>query len=513
MPWTAAERAAAADLAALAYANPFTPERLRLEHRLLDLPEPAAETAWHEASAGDEERFARLHALAERLLRAVPEEASGLRGDLSAYVLYERFRPRLTALLAGGPAAAVPWFADFAAQARDLAGVSLPRVEVEHLLACLLQVRRAFDAIFAQLVGGSAPMARLRAACWASIFGADLRRYRRCLWQRMRDFPVLITGETGTGKELAAQAVGASAYIPVDGRQGRLAGGEAQLFLPLAINTLSPALVEAELFGHRRGAFTGAGEDRAGWLEVCPAHGCVFLDEIGEVEPAVQAKLLRVLQSRAFSRVGEHAPRSFGGRLVAATNRDLAREIAAGRFRADVYYRLCADRIATPALRELLAADAGELPRLCLALATRIVGPAEAAHVAEEGVRWIRRELGDAYPWPGNVRELEQCLRSLLLCGAYRPERPADPGLAELVQAGGLTADELLDRYCAQVVAGGGGWREAGRRLGMDWRTVRLRARRGAPAGATTSAGAPPAAAGSVRNAPGPRPRRRRDGA
>src|SRR5262249_61527665 len=105
-----------------------------------------------------------------------------------------------------------------------------------------------------------------------------------------------------------------------------------------------------ELFGHRRGAFTGAVQDRAGWLEVCPPLGTVFLDEIAEVEPAIQAKLLRVLQNRTFSRVGDTAIRRFKGKLIAATNRDLAVEIEARRFREDFYYRLCADVIETPPL-------------------------------------------------------------------------------------------------------------------------------------------------------------------
>jgi hypothetical protein len=478
MAWSPADRAAAADLAALAFVNPFTPERLRLERRLLGQPAPAPGQAWHAHDAPDEKRFAALAARAESLLRSAPANEIALREELAIYALYERFRARLDALVAAGPDAAIPWWRSFADEAADLLPAPPPRAATEHLLACLLQVRRTFAAIHAQLVGASAPMIALRAACWGSVFGADLRRYRTCLWERMRDFPTLVTGPTGSGKELVAQAVGASAYIPVDGRRARLGGDGGPAFLPLAISALSPTLVEAELFGHRRGAFTGAIEDRAGWLEVCPAHGCVFLDELGEIDPAVQVKLLRVLQTRRFSRVGEHGERVFRGRLVAATNRDLAVEIAAGRFRSDVYYRLCADHIRTPSLRELLDADPAELDRLCLAAAERIVGPATAPEIASEAAGWIRRELGDAYAWPGNVRELEQCLRSLLLRGAYRPQSAPPARLADELRAGNLTADELLDRYCALRADAGDSWRAAARRLGLDWRTVRTRALR-----------------------------------
>ncbi len=477
MTWTAADRAAATDLVTLTYVNPFTPERLRVEERLLGMP-AGRHAAWHVQAPGDESRFARLGAMAERLLAIAPASAIDQRESLAVYALYERYRHRFDLAVADGPAAQLPWFHEFAVDARALLPLPPTRPEVEHLLACLIQVRRAFACILAQLVGASSPMANLRAACWASIFGADLRRYRRCLWNRMRDFPTLVTGPSGSGKELVAQAVGGSGYIAVDGRRGCLLGGSEPAFLPLAISALAPSLVEAELFGHRRGAFTGATEERAGWLEVCPAYGCVFLDEIGEVEPAVQVKLLRVLQTRVFARVGEHADRTFRGRLVAATNRDLAQEIATGGFRADVYYRLCADHIRTPSLHDLIADDPGELDRLCLALSTRITGLDDAPAVAEEAARWIRCELGPAYAWPGNVRELEQCIRSQLLRGSYAPVRISASSLSDQVREGRLTADELLDRYCAQVVASSGGWREAGRSLSMDWRTVRSRAKR-----------------------------------
>ena len=478
MTWTPADRATAADLVALTFVNPFTPERVRLERRLLGLAEGGG-GSWHVSDRGDETRFATLGALAERLLAAAPASALEQREALMVYAIYERFRGNFDAVVQAGPEAALPWFAAFAEAVRTMSPRPMSRPEIEHLLACLIQVRRAFAGILAHRVGASAPMAELRAACWASIFGADLLRYRRSLWSRMRDFPTLVTGPSGSGKELVAQAVGGSGYVAVDGRRGRLLGGGGPAFLPLAISALSPSLVEAELFGHRRGAFTGASEERAGWLEVCPDHGCVFLDEIGEVEPSVQVKLLRVLQTRVFARVGEHTDRTFRGRLVAATNRDLAGEIANGRFRADVYYRLCADHIRTPALRELLDADAAELDRICLALAVRIVGADEAPLVAEQGAAWIRRELGAGYAWPGNVRELEQCLRSLLLRRSYAPARAQKTAFVEQIRDSRLTADEMLDRYCAQMVAASGGWREAGRRLGMDWRTVKVRAQRG----------------------------------
>jgi transcriptional regulator with GAF, ATPase, and Fis domain len=297
----------------------------------------------------------------------------------------------------------------------------------------------------------------------------------------MDDIATLICGPSGTGKELVARAIGLARYIPFEPGPRRFAQDFAAGFHALNLAALSPTLIESQLFGHRRGAFTGALEDRPGWLEVCPPLGSVFLDEIGEVDVAIQVKLLRVLQTRAFQRLGETRDRAFHGKLVAATNRDLAREISAGRFRADLYYRLCSDLILTPSLREQLHDAPGELRTLLRALAGRIAGEEEADAVAGEAERWIAGRLGHDYPWPGNVRELEQCVRNVLVRGEYRPPAlaasPADgpQALAEAMLTGGLTAEELLRRYCTLVYARTGSYVETARRLGLDRRTVRER--------------------------------------
>jgi transcriptional regulator with GAF, ATPase, and Fis domain len=278
-----------------------------------------------------------------------------------------------------------------------------------------------------------------------------------------------------------ARAIGLSRYLPFDDRTQAFAEDPAGAFFPLNLAALSPTLIESELFGHRRGAFTGALEDRKGWFEVCPPFGTVFLDEIGEIAPAIQVKLLRVLQTRTFQRLGETQARRFEGKLIAATNRDLAAAIAAGQCREDFYYRLCADVIVTPSLAEQLAEAPDALPGLVAAIARRIVGEAEAPALAAEATAWIARHLGPEYPWPGNVRELEQCLRNILVRGSYRPRATAPPSasprraLAQAVLDGTLTADELLQRYCTLVYAQTGSYLETARRLGLDRRTVRLK--------------------------------------
>jgi DNA-binding NtrC family response regulator len=203
----------------------------------------------------------------------------------------------------------------------------------------------------------------------------------------------------------------------------------------------------------------------------------VFLDEIGEVDTAIQVKLLRVIQTRTFQRIGDSQERSFRGKIVCATNRNLAEQMQNGGFRADLYYRLCADVVSTPSLRELLQDAPGELPSLLRLIAERIAGPEEAETLATEVEHWIETELGPDYPWPGNVRELEQCLRNVMIRGEYHPPRPPVAAvrdrLADGFLDGSLTADEVLRRYCTIVYAQTGSYQETARRLGLDRRTVR----------------------------------------
>ena len=208
----------------------------------------------------------------------------------------------------------------------------------------------------------------------------------------------------------------------------------------------------------------------------------MFLDEIGELAPELQVKLLRVLQQRTFQRIGETRERRFEGKILAATNRDLEAEIEAGRFREDLYYRLRADAIRTPTLREQLADAPDDLANLLLVLARRIAGDDEAPALVEDARRVIERELGADYAWPGNVRELEQCVRSVLVRGEYRPARRvrrATAGIAQdlarSIDEGALTADDLVRRYCTHVYAETGSYEETGRRLGLDRRTVKAK--------------------------------------
>ena len=480
----------------LVYSNPFLPERAELERAALGDDFVPGEPVWS-LPVEDPERprenlwriFARLEPLAEQLRARVAAGAATRKEDLELYedailhLLYLRnYRHFYEAGFGGAAGRPERWrfYQQFRAdwhRLLEFENVSLPtRHEACHTFACFRQIQRAFEQIFRDIIGGSPAAARLRASVWQSVFSHDMRRYRRTLYARMGDFATLITGPSGTGKEIAARAIAQSRYMPFDERKLTFPAEESAVFFPINISALSPTLVESELFGHRRGAFTGAIADRKGWLETCPAAGTVFLDELGDLDPAIQVKLLRVIETRTFHAVGETAGRQFCGKLVAATNRDLAAAIGAGRFREDLYYRLCSDQIATPSLAEQLAGSPRVLYELIVYMARRVAG-SEGDELAGEVTAWIDTHLGPDYPWPGNYRELEQCVRNVLIRKDYRPSpggaRDASQQLADELRAGRLPAEELLTRYCRLVYERTGSYEETARRLGLDRRTVR----------------------------------------
>jgi transcriptional regulator with PAS, ATPase and Fis domain len=292
----------------------------------------------------------------------------------------------------------------------------------------------------------------------------------------MGDFATLITGPSGTGKELVARAIALSRYVPFDENRMTFDEHPSGWFYPINIASLSSTLIESELFGHRRGAFTGAIQDKRGWLEACPPSGSVFLDEIGDLDPSIQVKLLRVIETRTFFPVGDTTAKRFQGKLVAATNRNLSQAIREGRFREDLYFRLCSDLIVTPSLSHQIRESPGVLRDLVLFMAGRVAGP-EATSLAAEAEDWILKNLGRDYAWPGNYRELEQCVRNLLIRRDYRPAFRSDErsteSLFDLAKTSSLTASELLTRYCTLVYAKTRSYEETARRLDIDRRTVK----------------------------------------
>jgi sigma-54 dependent transcriptional regulator len=207
---------------------------------------------------------------------------------------------------------------------------------------------------------------------------------------------VLIIGETGTGKELIARHIHAQSD-----RKGP--------FIAVNCGAFSESLIDAELFGHETGAFTGATQSRSGWFEAANG-GTLFLDEIGDLSPALQVKLLRVLQERQVVRLGSRKPIALDVRLVAATNVDLPKAIAAGRFRSDLYYRLSVATVQLPSLCER--------PGDIIPLANHFIGIyADKMKTDEVALTPDARAALLAYEWPGNIRELENVIHyALIVC-------------------------------------------------------------------------------------------------
>jgi transcriptional regulator with GAF, ATPase, and Fis domain len=217
---------------------------------------------------------------------------------------------------------------------------------------------------------------------------------------------VLLTGETGTGKDLAAKAI----HYNSD-RAGRA-------FLNITCSALPEPLLESELFGHERGAFTDARQQKRGLFETADG-GTIFLDEIGEMTPGLQAKLLRFLEDRTFKRIGGLADIRVDVRVVAATNRDLEDEVMAGKFREDLFYRLQVMPVVLPPLRERF----GDIPLLVSQYIERYN---QEFKKRVKGVTPEARALLEQYGWPGNVRELRNAIERAMLLADHQWLGPED---------------------------------------------------------------------------------------
>lgn len=366
-------------------------------------------------------------------------------------------------------------FADAALAQFDSYGFG--RDEALVYFGIFFQLRRAYYFIVQKLVGSAPCMQKLRSDLWYNVFTVDQPFYKRCLMRRMEDFSTLLLGGTGTGKGTAAAAIGRSGFIPYDPQRGTFEESFTRAFVAINLSQYPSGLIESELFGHRKGAFTGAVESHDGVFSRCSPHGSIFLDEIGEVEVPVQIKLLQVLQERTFTPVGSHERRRFSGRVIAATNRDVQELRRDGRFRDDFYYRLCSDVIVMPSLQQRIAEDPGELDALIRHLVRQIAGVDEP-EVAARVRAVVDRRLGPRYSWPGNVRELEQCVRRVLLRDDYEGDRGTEAGdtlgtLLDDIRAEAIDAASLLARYCLLLHERHGTYEAVAAITGLDRRTVK----------------------------------------
>jgi DNA-binding NtrC family response regulator len=467
-------------VAQTAFCNPFSEERTKLDARIIGHPlEPFCETHLDEMTQVISGRVQKLEAQGMADVR----KYSGAQRDLMQTVfLFELFHVYCRAIdqlildqvKLGDQPAPVSFAGELL---RRMRGRGIGQAESVRFFAIFYQLRRAYHFIVRGLVGHSPCMREFRRHLWQNVFTREVRLYDRYLWDRMEDFSTLLLGETGTGKGTAAAAIGRSAYIPFDERRGCFAESFMRGFIALNLSQFPEALIESELFGHRKGAFTGAVEAHQGVLARCSPYGAIFLDEIGDVPVPVQIKLLQVLQERTFCPVGSHEPARFRGRVIAATNRRLETLRSAKLFRDDFFYRLCSDVIEVPPLRQRLMEDPEELPRLLHhALAGMMGEPAKELVLPIEAT--IRQAVGADYPWPGNVRELEQAVRRILLTGGYTGSvSPKSAGLREQlvagIEAGTLDADALLAGYCQVLYEREGTYEAVARRTKLDRRTVK----------------------------------------
>lgn len=490
--WTTQVRRFVEAVSEIGFANPF-----RMRHAK-DLVEKASKLA--DALPFDQENrefdslMSRVVFTAESVLDqtcqqgievAASDEEFRLYQDLVLFVSYYRFRERFQATiqhsLSKPDDLAVGYYREFERHWTKCWNPSHVKRESSyscpHTFACLFMIRRAFHHIHEFIWGRSPEIETLRAQIWESIFTHDFRRFGLLLYDRMENVTTLVSGPSGSGKELVARAIGMSRYISFDPKAQAFREPFGGSFHPVNISALSPTLVESELFGHAKGAFTGASSARHGWFYKCRPGHSVFLDEIGELSPAIQVKLLRVLQSREFQRIGETKIHSFHGKLIVASNRDLEKEIQEGTFREDLYYRICSDVIMTPSLARQLQSDPGQLLFFGERFAMKQLSNPDAAHeIACDTAAWVDSNLGQDYPWPGNFRELEQCVWNVMIRKSYRPLRTksteAEPLINKLVRQQ-VPASDILAAYCLEIYQKTGSYAATAKIIKLDQRTVK----------------------------------------
>jgi DNA-binding NtrC family response regulator len=270
------------------------------------------------------------------------------------------------------------------------------------------------------------------------------------------DALVLIEGETGTGKELIAQMLHANSLRA------------AMPFLPVDCASLAPSLIESELFGAMKGAYTGADRDRTGVFEAANG-GTVFLDEIGEIDMNFQLKLLRFLQEKEIRPLGSSRPRKVDVRILAATNKNLRKMVEEGRFREDLWYRLDVVRVAVPALRE----RTGDVPLLAGAFLKRYNERYNLeTRITESGMKALSE-----YTWPGNVRQLQHmCERLVILAPGGRITEDAVDDAVRSASPNDQASESLADTEMEQIrkvlAAAGGNKSRAARILGIERKTL-----------------------------------------
>ncbi len=392
------------------------------------------------------------------------------------YCIYLRYQQKFDAFIedqikSGDEPIVLPFAQDLLAAIKQL---GFDQEETNKYLCLFYQTRRAYRFIGQAIMGKSPCMQTLRKHLWNNLFTFDSHWYLSYFCEHMEEFSTLLLGDTGTGKSRIAQAIGHSNYIPFDIKKQRYAESFTRSFQSINLSQFPSSLLEAELFGHKKGAFTGAIENRPGLFARCSMHGAVFIDEVGEIDQTIQVKLLTVLQDRVFSAVGSSSEQRFEGRVIAATNRNLKKLVDEGKFREDFYYRLCSDLIRIPTLCQRLNEQADELHLLITNILERTIGTSDENLIDTVETR-LQKKIPHGYNWPGNVRELEQCVRSICLTGSYTPLLKQNKDLTNNLNLPNkpMTAQQLMQLYCHTLYQQNGSYEKVARITELDRRTAK----------------------------------------
>ncbi len=465
-----------------AFANPFSDLREKLDIKIAGLFPSATRREGIDQSIQEvDHRIRSLEKQGRADINAYEGQDREIITIVFLFDVFHKFRDDFDQLIKDQiKAGETPVKVNFAEAAMNMFhGRGFDEKSFSHYFALSYQLRRAFYFISHSLVGSSPCMKTLRKHLWYNVFTYNIDLYNKFLWNKMEDFSTLLLGETGTGKGTAAKAIGSSGYIPFDEKKQCFTESFTETFSSLNLSQYPETLLESELFGHTKGAFTGAVDDYRGVFDRCSPHGSILLDEIGEIPNHVQIKLLRVLQERSFSPVGTHATSRFNGRVIAATNRPKKDILDGNVFRDDFYYRLCSDIIEVPPLRTRIKEAPAELDELLDFTIERMTGT-RSEKLIQKVKRIIDRRLGKNYEWPGNVRELEQCVRSVLLRrdykGKQKEEKETPSKIQELIEGirnRHISVPSLVSGYCRLLYEEAKSYEKVAKLTGLDRRTIK----------------------------------------
>lgn len=468
-------------ICALAFLNPFSEQRELEDCKLLNITPKTLEISQRSEliQIQLETQLEKLHPLTEFRITAFQGKAQEIMKFSWLFYQFHEFQTQFNQFIdeqrLAGDTPIELGFAKELNHRFKLAGFT--HSETEKFIALFYQLHRGFYFISNAILGDCPSIVELRIRLWNNIFTFNPQWYMDYLCGKMEDFSTLLLGATGTGKTLIAHTIGCSGFIPFDLNKNKFKESFTRSFQFINLSQYPSSLLESELFGHKKGAFTGAIEHHQGLFNRCSEHGAVFIDEIGDIDMPTQVKLLNVIQDRTFSPVGSHEKLRFSGRVISATNRNIAQLRNQGIFRDDLYYRLCSDVIEVPSLQQRIQENPKELSHLISSLLKRIsnISTPDLVSMIE---KQIRIHVPDYYAWPGNVRELEQCIRRICLTGQcniaeQHTSSQVSNGFVLTDNSGESSVQKLLQKYCRFLYQRHGSYEAVAKITQLDRRTVK----------------------------------------